>query len=198
MGVGGVAWHNPRAVTFSLPDVPSQDVAVSSTESIARYESFAFTGSGPEYFRIWIVNVLLSVMTLGIYSAWAKVRTQRYFYRHTRVAGASFDYHGRPLAILKGRIVSVVLFGGYYIANIVSPEAGAVAFLVLVALLPWLVMRSLKFRLDQQQLPRAAIPLYGIDARSVLDLRWLASAGDADVVRTGAILAPPFEALSAR
>ena len=108
---------------------------------------YAFTGSGPEYFRIWIVNLLLSVMTLGIYSAWAKVRTQRYFYRHTRIAGASFDYHGRPLAILKGRLASAVLFGAYYIANIVSPEAGAVAFLVLVALLPWLVMRSLKFRL---------------------------------------------------
>ncbi|MCS6766168.1 MAG: DUF898 domain-containing protein, partial [Candidatus Protistobacter heckmanni] len=32
-----------------------------------------FTGSGAEYFRIWIVNLSLSVLTLGIYSAWAKV-----------------------------------------------------------------------------------------------------------------------------
>ena len=134
-------------MTFSLPDASSLDVPGPSAESVTRYESFAFTGSGSEYFRIWIVNILLSVMTLGIYSAWAKVRTQRYFYRHTRIAGASFDYHGQPLAILKGRIVSVVLFGGYYIANIVSPEAGGIAFLVLVALLPWLIMRSLKFRL---------------------------------------------------
>ncbi len=33
-----------------------------------------FTGQQGEYFRIWIVNVCLSVITLGIYSAWAKVR----------------------------------------------------------------------------------------------------------------------------
>ncbi len=40
---------------------------------------FEFTGEGSEYFRIWIVNVFLSVITLGIYSAWAKVRRMRYF-----------------------------------------------------------------------------------------------------------------------
>jgi uncharacterized membrane protein YjgN (DUF898 family) len=114
---------------------------------VTRYESFAFTGSGSEYFRIWIVNILLSVVTLGIYSAWAKVRTQQYFYRHTRIAGAGFDYHGRPLAILKGRIVSLALFGGYYIAALISPAAGGIAFVVLMAVLPWLMMRSLKFRL---------------------------------------------------
>ena len=51
---------------------------------------FRFTGSGGEYFRIWIVNLLLSVLTLGIYSAWAKVRRLRYFYGHTSVDGGAF------------------------------------------------------------------------------------------------------------
>ena len=85
------------------------EIAISPLEpGPPREEAFAFTGSGSEYFRIWIVNLILSVVTLGIYSAWAKVRRLEYFYRHTRVAGASFDYHGRPLAILKGRIVAVL------------------------------------------------------------------------------------------
>ena len=30
--------------------------------------TLAFTGSGSEYFRIWIVNIVLTVLTLGIYS----------------------------------------------------------------------------------------------------------------------------------
>lgn len=38
---------------------------------------FEFRGRGGEYFRIWIVNLALSLLTLGIYSAWAKVRTGR-------------------------------------------------------------------------------------------------------------------------
>lgn len=73
-------------------------------------ERFTFTGSGSEYFRIWIVNLLLTLVTLGIYSAWAKVRRTRYFYDSTRVAGSSFEYHGNPVAILKGRLVAVAFF----------------------------------------------------------------------------------------
>src|SRR5678816_4784926 len=72
-----------------------------------------FTGTGAEYFRVWIVNLALTVMTLGVYSACAKVRRLQYFYRHTRLAGSGFDYHGDPIAILKGRIVGLVLFGLY-------------------------------------------------------------------------------------
>ena len=68
-------------------------------------EPFTFTGTGREYFGIWIVNILLTILTLGIYSAWAKVRRTRYFYGNTRLAGASFDYHARPVQILIGRIV---------------------------------------------------------------------------------------------
>ena len=54
-------------------------------------QRLTFTGSGGEYFKIWIVNLLLTIVTLGIYSAWAKVRRNEYFYRHTRLAGAGFD-----------------------------------------------------------------------------------------------------------
>jgi len=111
-----------------------------------RPEAAVFTGTGADYFRIWIVNLLLTIATFGIYSAWAKVRSLQYFYRHTRLAGAGFDYHGTPLAILKGRIVAAALFGGYYVAGLVSPTASGVAFLVLMALMPFLVARSLRFR----------------------------------------------------
>ncbi|HEY5616317.1 MAG TPA: YjgN family protein [Vicinamibacterales bacterium] len=116
-------------------------------DAVTRYEPFTFTGSGDEYFGIWIVNLVLSVATLGIYSAWAKVRRLEYFYRHTRVSGASFDYHGKPLAILKGRIFAFLLFGGYYVAGYISPALGLLAAAAMAAVLPWLLTRSLRFRL---------------------------------------------------
>jgi uncharacterized membrane protein YjgN (DUF898 family) len=71
---------------------------------------FRFSGSGSEYFRIWIVNVVLSIVTLGIYSAWAKVRRKQYFYGSTRIQGASFEYLADPVKILKGRLIVVGLF----------------------------------------------------------------------------------------
>jgi uncharacterized membrane protein YjgN (DUF898 family) len=112
-----------------------------------RREPFVFTGRGGEYFRIWIVNLCLSLLTLGIYSAWAKVRRMQYFYRHTSVAGANFDYHGDPVAILKGRIIAVGLFALYSVAGQFSIIAGLVAFALILAVMPWLLVRSFRFRL---------------------------------------------------
>jgi uncharacterized membrane protein YjgN (DUF898 family) len=127
-----------------LPEASQPDAATAPVRTWR--EGFTFSGTGGEYFGIWIVNILLTVLTLGIYSAWAKVRTMQYFYRNTRLAGAGFDYHGNPIAILKGRLLAVVLFGSYSVAGMVSPIAAVVVFAMLVCVLPWLLNRSLRFR----------------------------------------------------
>lgn len=109
-------------------------------------EPLRFSGRGGEYFGIWLVNLLLTVLTLGIYSAWAKVRRLQYFHRHTTLAGAAFDYHARPVAILKGRAIALVLLVAYNVAMQLSTVAGLVALALLAAVLPLLLMRSLRFR----------------------------------------------------
>ena len=116
-------------------------------EPTLKPESFTFSGSGGEYFRIWIVNLCLSLITLGLYSPWAKVRRTQYFYRHTAVAGSHFDYHGNPLAILKGRLIAGVLFGAYFTAQHFNPKFGLVVFALLIAVMPWLLVRSFCFRM---------------------------------------------------
>src|SRR5690349_19493845 len=78
--------------------------------------ALGFTGDGREYFRIWVVNLLLTLATLGVYSAWAKVRRLQYFDRNTVLAGASFDFHGNPKAVLAGRALALVLFTAYHFA----------------------------------------------------------------------------------
>lgn len=107
---------------------------------------FEFTGSGGEYFRIWLVNIVLSVLTLGIYSAWAKVRRNRYFYGHTRLGDASFEYLAEPIAILKGRLIAVGLFALYSLAGAFWLPLQFVLLLLLLVALPWLVVRALVFR----------------------------------------------------
>lgn len=107
---------------------------------------FKFTGDGTEYFKIWIANIFLTIITLGIYSAWAKVRRQRYFYGNTSVGDSSFEYLANPMAILKGRIIAFVFFAGYSgIANL-FPLAKLPLSLIFAAMLPWLIMKSLIFR----------------------------------------------------
>src|SRR3979409_2523918 len=81
-----------------------------------------FTAHAGEYFRIWIVNLALTIVTLGIYSAWAKVRKRRYFYAHTRIAGEGLEHRAQPLAILKGRLIAVALFAGFIAVGRMVPE----------------------------------------------------------------------------
>jgi len=105
-----------------------------------------FTGTGGEYFRIWIVNLLLSILSLGVYSAWAKVRRQRYFHRNTRLAGSAFDYHARPSAILLGRIVAIGVLVVFVIAAELEPLAALALLFAYLLALPWIVHRALRFR----------------------------------------------------
>ena len=76
---------------------------------------FEFTGKTGEYFKIWIVNIFLTILTLGIYSAWAKVRKRRYFYGNTLLLNAPFEYLADPIKILKGRFI---VFGCFVIYTI--------------------------------------------------------------------------------
>lgn len=104
-----------------------------------------FHGDGGNYFAIWLVNIFLSVITLGIYSAWAKVRTYRYFYGNTELAGDRFDYHARPLQILIGRIIAFVGIVIFYLCFLANEVLGMVIMLAFIALLPWIIIRSWRF-----------------------------------------------------
>ena len=107
--------------------------------------AFQFTGSAAEYFRIWIVNLCLSVLTLGIYSAWAKVRRKRYFYGNTLLRGSSFEYLGTPIAILKGRLIVVGIFAANALVQEVLPLVSLALTVALLAILPWVIQRALQF-----------------------------------------------------
>jgi uncharacterized membrane protein YjgN (DUF898 family) len=107
---------------------------------------FSFTGSGGEYFRIWIVNVFLTIITLGIYSAWAKVRRNQYFYRNTWLDEANFDYHGNPVAILKGRILAVTLLVAYNFSGKISPLLFLAVAILIGIVMPYLLLKSFRFR----------------------------------------------------
>src|ERR1700688_1387767 len=110
-------------------------------------EQLHFSGSGSEYFGIWIVNLLFTIVSLGIYSSWAKVRRLRYFYRHTEVAGSSFDFHGSPTRILIGRVIALVMLIAYnYSVRLRSPLT-IVILAGIAVVMPWLLRNSFRFRL---------------------------------------------------
>ena len=106
---------------------------------------FAFHGGASEFFGIWIVNLLLTIVTLGIYSAWAKVRTTRYFYGNTQVDGHGIEYHAQPIQILIGRIIAVLIIIFYSLSQLIDLYLYLGLTLVFLVALPFLINRSLRF-----------------------------------------------------
>lgn len=106
--------------------------------SLQKTTPVIFEGKTSEYFGIWIVNLLLSLVTLGIYSAWAKVRRKKYFYNNTLIENVGFDYHAKPISILKGRLIAVALL----VIAAINPVLQSLVFLLIFIALPWLVVRG--------------------------------------------------------
>jgi uncharacterized membrane protein YjgN (DUF898 family) len=106
-----------------------------------------FVGSGSEYFRIWIVNLLLTLVTLGLYYPFAKVRRLRYFHGATEVGGHAMSFHANPWTMFRGYVLVAVLLITYTVAGQFSPMAGAIAFGMLALLWPALWHSSQRFRL---------------------------------------------------
>ena len=135
-------YHTPFDTPPTLPSTPPDEPY--------QYD-FYFYGTGSEYFRIWIVNLLLTIITLGIYSPWAKVRRLRYFYGNTELNDESFDFTANPKRILIGRLIAI---GVYLIISVLgefSPVIAAVGGLLIMALFPWLVRSTLRFRARNSQ-----------------------------------------------
>jgi len=113
----------------------------------ARSGRINFSGRGSEFFGIWIVNVLLSILTLGIYSAWAKVRTLQYFYGHTQIDGHAFRYLATPMQILKGRLMAVGLFLVISLLTNLFPLIAIITAIAFLFIMPWLLIMGVRFNL---------------------------------------------------
>lgn len=127
-------------------DTNTEIPGASHTAETAELHRLSFEGNAQEYFGIWIVNTLLTIVTLGIYAPWAKVRRNRYFYANTVLLGRSFDYHARGTQLLKGWLIVAVYAFGYDFISHISPIAALVLACVLMCVFPWIVNRALRFK----------------------------------------------------
>lgn len=104
--------------------------------------SFKFEAEGSAYFRIWIVNVLLTLLTLGFYSPWATVRKLKFFASHTYLHGQRFEFHGQAWPIFKGRFALTLILGSWFLVSIIP----WVAVVVLAGILATPYLLVLRFR----------------------------------------------------
>ncbi len=109
---------------------------------------FEFTGNGTEYFKIWIVNTLLTIVTFGIYYPWAKVRNNRYLYANSMVENKNFEYHATGKQLLFGYILAISIIFIYNLLSGLFPPAALIFISLFFVFLPWLILKGMRFNLN--------------------------------------------------
>jgi len=108
-----------------------------------------FTGSGGEYFRVWIVNLLLTIVTASLYTPFARRRTAQYFYGHTLVAGSPLEFVAQQRRMVLGFLLLAGLYLAFDFFSRTGQDAVVAVFLLAGAVLaPYFWGSAMRFRLN--------------------------------------------------
>jgi uncharacterized membrane protein YjgN (DUF898 family) len=72
---------------------------------------FTFHGAGGTLFGIYVVNILLTIVTLGFYRFWGRVKVRRFMLSQTAFEGDRFAYHGTGKELLLGFVKALLFLG---------------------------------------------------------------------------------------
>ena len=145
---GGREIHFPQVPDPGAPPPPidNHDADYDHDDnSYSAHQRFVFHGNASEYFGLWISNLLLTIITIGFYAPWAKVRRLRYFYGNTKLANRAFDFTGIPTRILAGRLIAAAVYFTFAIGGQYSPKLAVAGFILLFLVLPWLLRATFRF-----------------------------------------------------
>jgi uncharacterized membrane protein YjgN (DUF898 family) len=123
---------------------------------------FSFTGDWKEFLPIALTNLLLTIVTLGIYRFWAKARERRYLWSRTHFVDDSFEWTGTGLEMLIGFVIVMVVlvpvflfFSFGFEAMVMRGQAALAAVLMLAFYLGIFYLinvarfRALRYRLSR-------------------------------------------------
>ena len=99
------------SATAGLAPAPSTTSTRSAAAVAGAPRRLSFHGSGGTLFGIYVVNILLTIATFGMYRFWGKVRIRRFMLSQTSFEGDRFAYHGTGKELLLG-FVKALLFVG--------------------------------------------------------------------------------------
>jgi uncharacterized membrane protein YjgN (DUF898 family) len=116
---------------------------------------FVFHGQVWSYFVICLVNVILSVITLGIFIPWAWVRSRRYLCENMEFNGARFGYHGRGITILLSWVLIFVMLVLLSLAlAIFYPGSEGIGGILFLMLLPVMITKGLSYHASMTSLDK--------------------------------------------
>ncbi len=144
----------------SLGGSPAPGEAVEAEPQTHAIYNLKFWGSGGTLLGIQIVNMCLTLLTLGLYYFWAKTRVREYLFSQSEFGNDRFVYHGTGKELFLGMLKAGLVFGVPYVALTVGPEVleaglalqvttNVLASLVFVSFFPVALAGARRYRLSR-------------------------------------------------
>jgi uncharacterized membrane protein YjgN (DUF898 family) len=119
-----------------------------------------YLGTGSGLFFVAVKNLLLTLVTLGIYLPWARTERRKYIWQNIEVGGQRLRYHGTGrevlLGYLKVAVVYLALFGVPFAASQINAHVGmvlrVVGILGIIPLIPIAIFGATRYRLGRTSL----------------------------------------------
>ncbi|HNP61678.1 MAG TPA: YjgN family protein, partial [Nitrospirales bacterium] len=151
-----------RKPTEPLRAIPPSNIDNESDDSdLFPVHHPIFWGRGRTLFGIFIVNTFFTLLTLGLYSFWGRVRIRQFLSSQTSFAHTRFSYHGTPQELLKGWSKAFLVFGLPYAFLSLVPLIwdqipiwipNALAATMALCFIPVAVVGSHRYRLSRTSL----------------------------------------------
>lgn len=146
---------DPLSSTLREPFSPHQKKTASH-----QIRRLFFHGSVGSLFGIQIVNIVLSLLTLGVYSFWGRVKVRKYLMSQTQFEGNRFAYHGTGKELLISFLKALIVFGvpigmvavirGLSNGGILFKTAATIVFFcIFMVLIPFATVAMRRYRLSR-------------------------------------------------
>jgi len=135
---------------------------MSQFEAEEAQSAFGFHGTWREFAPIAFTNLLLIIVTLGIYRFWAKARERRYLWSRTRFIDERLEWTGTGMELFLGGLIVIALFVvPYFVATQVGQAMilrgekviGGILFVVPLVAIFYLMgvarFRAIRYRLGR-------------------------------------------------
>jgi uncharacterized membrane protein YjgN (DUF898 family) len=157
------------APSHAVDETPRQDPRLVDQEATRAEEAqrfgskprkAVFHGAGGTLFGIHLVNTLVTLLTLGLYYYWAKVRVRMFLFSQTEFAGDRFSYHGNARELLNGAMKASLVFGvpyyllsnaGFFLETDMAIQVAlqVAGWLLLLLFIPVAIVSSRRYRLSR-------------------------------------------------
>ena len=115
------------------------------------FKPLSFHGEGGRYFGIWAVNVILTILTMGLYYPWAKAAIRKFMWNATEMEGDRFVFHGTGKEMFRGFVIAyLIIISMLIMVNLIdTPFVGLIFLVAMTALVPFAIFGGWRYRMSR-------------------------------------------------